>query len=305
MLPPDMTQILPPYLPAAQAVRVDIVASDGTVTPIGTAAASTADKRLSAGDRQAVANVVDAVAYTQRRFGYHGFDDAQNAVHVYLHAEQGPAQLRGHISVPAANVFGQVDPNGHVNENVLLPRDAAQHELGHFLQEHITGKEIVGNVTPDGNPNRPDITMLSVAEGIADSFNCLAMRSWTTGAEFFTKHSKYDAVRDYDHNSSPRTFMPVADDYHKVHRTGPADAHIAGGPIVLTMRGVQQKVGWIQAEDVMWNVMNDPDFASSSQTWGAVSRALKKQADNADFLGNHALASAIRTSMAATSLDSA
>jgi hypothetical protein len=251
---------------------------------------------LSAGERDAIRNVVDSIAYVQDRFGYAGFNDARNAVKLVLDAADGPRVDNTTLSIPSNNVMS-IMPDAIVASNVILPRDAAQHELGHILQYTITGRPTVGAISSPDSPQNIDIRSMSVSEGIADTLAALGLHSWQTGDKFFAPGSPITVARDYDNPDAANVAQHVKTNYGLV-RTHGSDPHIEGGVIPATFRELQQRIGWERSEDVLWGVLNDATFGASEQSWLDFGKALDRQTTWRD----PDTAAAIDAAMAATHL---
>jgi hypothetical protein len=291
----------------AQSIQV-YLHDGGTDTLVGSADAALLDPRLSAGDRAAVRNTIDALGSLRSRFRYTGLDDSEHAVKLVLHADKGPAAGSGKIYVPAENPFTPM-PEVHPRAGVLFPKDAARHELIHLVQVRIAGHPI--GPPPEERGRGADvispIQAKGVGEGLADAFSLLESRTWLTGARFLRQAPGQPTrvVRDYEDPDSASSVLHVRATYDK-HAVSELDVdpHVQGGVVVMFAKDLEQAVGWNLAQDVMWSVLNDPTFARGRQTWSDLADALERQAVAADAT-SPITAAAIRSALASTKLDDA
>jgi hypothetical protein len=295
------------HTPALQSIQVffgdpDL---DSDSQSIGTAAAAIADPRLSAGERRAVRNVVDAVEAIHTRFGYAGFDDAEGSVALVLRYHKGPESSYDYkLRLPTDNPFAAV-PGASARRGVLLPRSAAYHELVHMLQTQVTGHES-GRSGEERGAGADVVTPAQakgVREGLADAFTALERQSWRSGAAYLTQDGgDLEVVRDFAQPASSHALMQVDDRYVHAAFADPArDPHATGGLVVVTARELQQRIGWSATQDVLWRVLHDPAFGRSDQAWDDLADAFGRVADTSD----PATSAAIRAALHTTALDTA
>ena len=302
--------VLPPMTTPVplDTIRVSIREDDGTTDSVGLARDALADPRLTAADRSAVRNLAEALDYVRHRYNYDDLDDATTGVTLVLHALRGPAAGAGAISVTATNPYLQL-PGADARPGAILPDDAARHELIHIMQARVTGQPIGGSSEQRGMGVNASgkIQALGVAEGLADAFSLLQAQSWQTGAGFRRQHAGEapQVVRDYDHPDSPNALLHVRSRWDaQGARDASVDPHLQGGVVVAFARGVQQQVGWQRAQNVMWSILNDDQFAYGTQGWTEFAEAADRQATRYDGVDSD-VADAVRASLDATNLTAA
>jgi hypothetical protein len=293
--------------PARESVQVFL--GDPDLDPdsvaLGSVAQASSDPRVTVADRRAMRAVATSIESIHARFGYGGFDDASGAIRIVLHYHKGPESSYDYkLRLPQANPFDEV-PGAKPRANVILPADAAYHELIHAVQSQLSGHTsgVSGEARGMGADVRTPAEAKGVREGIADAFTALDTRSWQTGARYFQQDGGVPEVaRDFEHPRSKHALMQVDTTFDAASFGDPSvDPHATGGVVVATARSLQQQLGWERAQDVMWSVLQDPDFQRSAQTWHDLANAFTSVAD----AGDSATADAIHAALRSTQLDSA
>ena len=123
-----------------------------------------------------------------------------------------------------------------------------------------------------------------VREGLADAFTALAQRSWRTGAGYFVQDGRRTEVaRDFADPDAGDALMDVIARYDERRFEDPSlDPHATGGVVVTVARSIQEQLGWVAAQDVLWQVLHDTDFQGSPQAWDDLADALRRIAASSD-----------------------
>ncbi|MCB0879155.1 MAG: hypothetical protein KDC46_09275 [Thermoleophilia bacterium] len=295
-----------PALPDAQRIQV-CLATDGltsTATPIGDVDAALTDPRVTAPERRAIRNELDAIARIRASVpaGSPIAVALDSIDRIVLRAHSGPAAITDGVSIPEHNPFDGMDGVRATKE--LLPLDVALHETTHLVQEVVSGAPIGsrGAVSMRGFDMGTNFDAKSVAEGLADARAVLELHDWTTGSGFLGRDGSITRIRDYAGPAHATGVLSTTRRTYAEVRHRDSDPHVEGGAVVQAFRHIALGTSFASARSVLDGVLADQQFASSDQAWFALTDALRAQSTRARDRGDEQLARAVDDAVEAVGL---